>query len=207
MAGDDPAVLRIQAGKPDCPLADVLVGSSVSAVTAYAILLVVLVRKSVHVHFRSHGLVECGVENCDLRHLRKDFLHRTDSEDVGRIVKWGIVAADGYLLHHILIDESRTAEEVSSLDDAVTHSIDLLEAGNHTADRIGQGGENHLHSLCVIGDRRDFDHRLLSYRLVGDLAVRKGYLFKVSFGEKAVIALAAHIKQLILDRGTSAIDY
>ena len=128
------------------------------------------------------------------------------SQDMGRVVEWREVAAYAYFLHYILIDEHRMPEEVGTLHNAVSHSVYFVEIADYSHLRVGEYAKHKLHSKGVVRDRLHPYYRLFSCRLVSEFTVREGYFFENTFCEKGVIFVAAHIKQLILDRRTSTID-
>ena len=206
MAGNDSAVLEVQAGKLGSALAYIHMGGAVGSVTAHAIFLIILVRKCVHIGGRCHSLVEGGIEDNCLRHIREHFLHCAYSQNVGRVVERGEVAADSDFLHHVLIYENGVLKEIRTLHDTVTDSVDFLEIADYPDLRVGKDTEHKLHTEGMVRYRLHPHYRLFSSWLMGKFAVREGYFFEITFCEKGIVFVAAHIKQLILDRRTSTID-
>ena len=152
MAGDDLAVLEVQAGELRAHAGDELVARAVRAVATDAVFLVILVRKAVHVGVSGHRLVEGSVEGDDLRNRREDGLHGMDAQQVSRIVERSEVAAEGDLLEDVIIDKDGTGEEIAALDDAVAHRLDVLEGREDARLRVGQGLKDELHAHFVVGD-------------------------------------------------------
>ena len=151
--------------------------------------------------------MESRVEGDDLRDGRQDFLHRADTQQVGRVVQGGEVTADFDLRKHILIDEGTAGEEVRTLDDTVADGLDVIEGLQHTALRIHEGVEQELHADFVIRDGKGLHQVGFAAGLVGQDAFGKSDLFDDAFREKVIYIIALHIKKLILDGRTAAINY
>ena len=119
---------------------------------------------------------------------------------MGGVVKRSEVAADGDLLHHALVYQTGSVEEVCSLDDTVSYRVNLVEAPDNSGLGVGKGVEDELHSEGVVGNGLHQDDRVLAGGFVGQFAVRKRYLFEISFCEELVVFGVCHLKKLILDR-------
>ena len=75
-----------------------------SSVSAHAVLLVILVRESIHIGIVRHSLMISRIEGNYLRHRRKNVLTSRDSKEMRRIVERCVVTADFNLGNNILID-------------------------------------------------------------------------------------------------------
>ena len=87
MTGDDLRVIQVKACKFSTLGRHIFMAGTMEAVTTYAIFLVVLIRKSIHVCIRRHCLMERRVEHTHLRDRRKNSRHSLDAKDIGRIMK------------------------------------------------------------------------------------------------------------------------
>ena len=176
------------------------------AVTTDAVLLVVFIRKGVHIGVRLHRLVESGVEGHDLRHIRQHVRDGLDAEQVGRVVERGEVAADLDLLQHVLADEGAPGEEIRALHDAVADGLDVVEAGEHAVLGIHEGVEHELHADFVVRNGLGHGVRLFAGGLMGKAAVGQADLLDQAFGQQIIDIVVLHVQQLVLDRRAAAID-
>ena len=150
MAGHHPGVVRIEPDHLGTLVGHELVAGPVGAVTADVVLLVILVRQAVHVGVRRHGLVECGVESHHLGDVGQNLLASPDTEYVGRIVQGSEVTAELDLLHHVLVDDGASGEEICSLDYPVAYRLDVGERLEDPVLLVHQGVQHQLHSDCVV---------------------------------------------------------
>ena len=189
------------------PPRHILVRGSVGTVAAHAVFRIILVGQGVHICLRLHGLMECRIEGDDLRHVRKHMRDRMYTEQVGGIVQGREIAADLYLLQHVVVDERTSREEVRTLYDTVSYGLDIVEASEHTVPGINEGLQQELHSDLMVGYRLFHTIRLLACRLVRQFPFGKAYLLHDALGKKFIDFIALHIEKLVLDRRAAAIDY
>ena len=206
VAGDDLRVVQVYPAEGGTLAGDELVGSAVGAVAADAEFLVVLVGQGIHVGLLRHGLVEGGVEGHDLRNGRKDMLDRFDAEEVGRVVQRGEVAAEGDLFDDIVIDEGAAGEEIAALDDAVADGVDVFEGLEDAGAGSGKGFEDELHADFVVRDGQVSDDLVPAGGGILENTFGKADLFGDTLCDDIEDVGALHVKQLILDRGASAVD-
>lgn len=133
--------------------------------------------------------MERSVEDNDLGDGRKHLRDGTDAEKVGRIVERGEIAAYFYLAEHVLIDYGAAGEIIGALHYSVAHRLDVVETLQDSVDGIDKRIENEFHSHLMV---RNFG---------------KAYFFDQALGQKFIDFFVLHVKQLILDGRTSAIDY
>ena len=119
----------------------------------------------------------------------------------------GEIAADLDLGDDVLVDDGASREEICTLDDAVTHSFDVVEGGKHSVNRIHEGVKDELHSELVVGDVDFPVHPFLTGGLVCDIAAGKADLLDDTLCKKVVYVVALHVQELVLDGRASAIDY
>ena len=206
MAGNDLGIVDIQAGQLRADPGDVLVARAVGAVTADAVLLIVLVGKAVHEGVGRHRLVEGRVEGDDLRDRREHGLHGTDAQQVRRIVERGEIAAEVDLLQDVVVHEDGTGEEIAALDDAVADRLDVLEGSQDARLGIRQRLQDQLHAHPVVRDGKILHDLLASGRSVLEDTGGKADLFRDTFGDDVENVVVLHIQQLVLDGRTATID-
>ena len=196
----------IQSGELRAHAGDELVGSSVRAVTTDPVLLVVLVRKAVHVGIGRHRLMESSVEGDDLRDGRENLLHGVDAQQVRRIVERGEVAAEGDLLEDVVIHEDGAGEEIAALDDAVTHRLDVLQGLQDARLGIRQGFQDELHAHFVVCNRDVLHDFVPAGRSVLEDAGGKADLLGDTLRDDVEHVVVLHVEQLVLNGRTSTID-
>ena len=117
------------------------------------------------------------------------------------------IAADFNLAEDIVIDQGAAGEEVRALDYTVAHSLYVIETAQHAVHRIHQKIHHELHPHLMVGDGPELGVWLLTGRLVGKLSFGKTDFFNHSLGKKIIDVVALHVKELVLDGRTAAIDY
>ena len=117
------------------------------------------------------------------------------------------IAADLDLAEHVVVHERTSGEEIGALHYAVAHRLDVIEAAEHSVDGIHEKVKHKLHSHLVVRNGAKFSERLLAGGLVGDLALRQAYFLHYTFGQKIIDIVTLHVKELVLDRRASAVDY
>ena len=87
------------------------------SILADMMLLVQVIRESVHVGMGRHTLMESSVKHCHLRTLfSKELFRYLDSEDVPWIVQGGQHGGLSHRFQHILVDECRTSKALASMN-------------------------------------------------------------------------------------------
>ena len=72
---------------------------------------------------------------------------------------------------------------------------------------VGKGFKHELHSELVVRNL-ELPHNLFAlHRAILKHSHREADLFDYTFRDKIINVVALHVKQLVLDRGASAIDY
>ena len=85
-------------------------------------------------------------------------------------------------------------------------SLDIVERLEHAVILVHQGVKHKLHSDCMVRNRQVFDNLVLTDGCVNQPAGLESDLLNYALGHKVIDIIAPHVKQLVLDRGTSAID-
>ena len=175
------------------------------AVTADLVLGIVLIGQGVHVGLGGHGLMEGGVEHGHHGDAGHDLGAGADADQVGGVVQrsQGVAVLDG--LQHLVGDQDGLVESLAAVDHPVTHSIDLLHAGDHAVllvhkgvqnglDGLGMGGHGHVNGvlLFLTGD----------LGLIGELAVDADALAQALGQQLAVFG----VQQLILQGRAAGVD-
>ena len=176
------------------------------AVAADAVLVVIFIRKRIHVGVRRHRLVEGRIEGDDLRDRRQDRLDGMDAEQVGRVVERGEFRAVGDLVQHVLVHKGAAGEEIAALDDAVADRLDVLEGLQNAGLRVGEGVEDELHADLVVGNRQVDDLFFPARRRILENTHRKADLFDDTLRDDIIKVVILHVQQLVLDRGAAAVD-
>ena len=172
---------------------------AVEAVAADAVVLVILIRNGVHIGLAGHGLVECGVEHGDHRHVvAHDGAAGVDAGDVGGVVQRGKRRAFLERGHDGVVDLDGTGKLLTAVDDTVANGVDLLHGGDHTVLGAGQFVDDRSNRLGVGGHRQVF----VKERGVLEVAVDADALAQ-TFGQDV---FGLHVDQLILQGGAAGID-
>ena len=87
----------------------------------------------------------------------------------------------------------------------MSYGVDFVEIRDNAVFRIGQHGENHLHTDGMVRNALYLNYRGLSGRLMSYFTVRQRDFFEITLRLKRIILLAAHIKKLVLYGRTSTI--
>ena len=207
MAGDDAAVVKVEPGESCALCADILVARSVESVTTDAVFFVILIRKRVHIGVVRHRLVECGVEDCDLRNGRKSLRHSVDSEEICRIVERGNLAALANLRNHFVRHKGTAEKLLSAMHHAVSHSLDVVKRAKASVFLVQQRVKHSLNADGVVLNRH-FAHKFL---LSGSLMLETSYLkadaLDESLREKVIDIVVLHVQQLILQRRAAAVEH
>ncbi len=118
---DDAQLLEVAVEERRRPLGDVLVRGAVKPVPPHTVALRQLYGDRVGVRLGRHGLVERGVEDGDMRHVRENSTSRLDAEQIGRIMqrRERRKAFDRGL--NLRRDHGRAREQRPTVDDPMTH--------------------------------------------------------------------------------------
>ena len=157
------ASLQIHTGQGGPPARGPEMGLPVEPVAPDAVILVPLVGKGVDVRRFGHGLVEGGIEDGDLRHLRQEFLRGTDPGQVRRVVQRRKRRHLLDRLRYLLVDPDRPGELLPAVRDPVPHRADPAGVRDDPFLRIGERVENELQGPLVV--------RALGLQVPGVLAV------------------------------------
>ena len=175
-------------------MADVLVAGAVEAITADAVLLIILVGDGVHIRLRGHGGVERSVENSHVRLvLAKDLVGGFDAQNGGGVVQRSQRAQVADSLDNLGGDEAALLELLAAVHNAVADGVNLRDIVNDLA-LIDSGDGGTIAQMA--GDQLQALNRLLQKLsgAVADILVAG-----------AVEAVAAHAVLLVIGSGIRAI--
>ncbi len=134
MAGDHPVVAPFRPVKLREPPGNVTVRNAVEPIAANLLFRQVFIRQPIYISARRQRVVECGIEDGDLRHLRQVRPRRAICLEIVRIMQRGENAEIVNLLLDLVVDDHGLVESVSSMHNSVTDRVDacdfnLLEDG------------------------------------------------------------------------------
>ena len=203
MAYDDLQIVVVFAKELCGSLGYEFMRSSVEAVFTDCVFLIVLFRNTVHICFRRHGLMECGIEYCYVRNARHQFHAGIDSHQVCRIVQRTKISALLDNFDYFVIDDNRVCDLHSAVQNAVSDGIYFFQALDDAALLVYQSVQNHLDCLYVCR------HCCFCYLffavlwLINEASVDTDSLTE-SFCQDVTVVV---IDQLEFQRGTSAVYY
>ena len=200
MAGDNLGIVNIQSCELGTLLGNELMAGTVSTVFADPVILIILVRKTIHISISRNRLMECRIESNNLRNRRENSLHSPDTQDMGRIMQRCEIAADLDLLHDILIDKSAGREILTSMHNSVAHSLDVVKRLQNAMLAICKCLKDKLHSHLVVRNRNLLYDFLLTGSGMLETSHFQADLFYDTFSQDIINLIALHIKKLILDR-------
>ena len=128
MASDDLLSLYVLAQHLAHTVGYIAVAGAVETIAAHVILLVKLVRHGIQISVVGHCRMERVVEHAHLRNIWHEMVNGADAFQVACVVNRSQVAEFLYTVFHALVDNHALAELVAALHDAVSHSVNLVEA-------------------------------------------------------------------------------
>jgi len=132
MTGNHLQILQILAHN-FCQLgSDKAVRSAVEAILTNMELLVILIREAVHECLLRNGLVECGVKNNDLRHVRQDLAASPQSQCMTVVMYRSQFAEFVDLFDDLIGNQSGLGEHFCTLYYTVTNCGNFVHAGDHS---------------------------------------------------------------------------
>ena len=140
--------------------------------------------------------MESGVENGHLRHAGQHFAHGIDTGQVTGGVQRGQVLEALDLLDDLVVHAHALLEDFAAVGHTVTNGANLLEVFDDANLRVGQGLEDNLDTLGMVGDRQLLVV-LLTVPLVGELTHFQTDTLQQTFGHH--VGIVGHVDQLILD--------
>ena len=202
MAGDELQVLQRLVEHDSRALGDVAVRRAVGAVLADGVLLVILVRKRVHVGLRRQRLEERGVEHGDHRNIRHVLLTRADAHESRLIVKRGELGKLVDLLNDVIVDEDRLVEVLAALDDTVPDRIDLVEGFDGGVVAVNKRVQYERHGCVMVGHLRIDDHFVLIDSVLVE-GVCRAHALADALRDNSMIF---DVDKLVFQRGRARID-
>jgi len=152
--------------------------------------------------------VESGIEYGYLGNRGKDFLDGTDAAEIGGVMERSEVAA--------LVDdrfnfggyELALENLCTSVEHAVANSIELIQTLHHAMSSVSQGFKHGLNSFGMVGEGFLKNETVFgSNDLMFEDAVVGSDSFYDTLGLEGEFFIALHVKQLILERGASTVEY
>ena len=104
----------------------IAVRRTVCAVSSYLILLIHIVRNSVHIRFLGHSLMECGIKYQNLRDFRHSIKTALDTHYSGRSVQGRISNAFVENFHNLVTQKHGLGNIGSAVNNSVTDSFDFI---------------------------------------------------------------------------------
>ena len=202
MAGDDLRILGRLVQELQHLAADVSVRGSVEAVTADLVLFDQLLRDRVGICLLRHGLMECGIENEDLRNSGHCVHASSDSHQVRNGMERSQIAAKLKLRDYLVVNDDRLREVGTSVDDTMADCLDLVHACNASVHGICQSSNKDSGRLRMVGHRKIRYVFILSGYLMHDAAVNTDSL-AVSL---CLDLIGRGIEKLILQGAAACVD-
>ena len=148
--------------------------------------------------------MERRIKDSHLRNTRDQVLHSVDTFQVGGVMQRSQIRTLNNLVEHLLVDQHAAGEFLAAMHHAMTNGVDLLIILDTTVSRVSQDTQDKLDTLLMTGDILLEDHLLA-------ILVRQ---FQESAGQADLLdstlghhVARSHIKQFVLDRATTAIQY
>ena len=171
MAGDNLGIVDIQSCELGTLLGNELMAGTVSTVFADPVILIILIRKTIHVGISRNRLMECRIESNNLRNRRENSLHCPDTQDMGRI-----------------------------MHNSVAHSLDVVKRLQNAMLAICKCLKDKLHSNLVVRNRNILYDFLFTGSGMLETSHFQADLLYDTFSQDIINLIALHIKKLILDR-------
>src|SRR3712207_1900239 len=122
---------------------------SMETITAYMILLVVLIRHCVEVCIVWHRAMEGIIEYRYLRSIRHQGVYSADTFEMTGIVNRCKIAETFYTILYFLSYDTALLEKVTTLHDTMTHSIDFIEALDGTNLLVKENFEDERYAFLM----------------------------------------------------------
>jgi hypothetical protein len=174
----------------------------VEAVLADMELLIVLIRETVHECLLRNGLVECGVEYNDLRHVRQDLAASPQCQCVTVVMYRSQLTEFVDLFDDLIGDQCGLGEYFCTLYHTVANCRDLVHAGNYGAFTGGQCLNQTGKCLGMGREVAVLFHLDTRSGLVAQMAVDTDTVAVALCDHRLIF----HIDELILQRRASCID-
>ena len=129
---------------------NIAVRSAVEAVATDSILLVQLVRNSVHICLIWHCLVESGIKYSHLRNARKCLFNRLNTFEVSRVVKRSEFDALNNHLFYFWSDKHRLIKLLAAVYYTVTYRLHLIQRCDATDLLIHEAIQNQLNTYGML---------------------------------------------------------
>ena len=167
-----------------------------------AVVLVHIVRDSIHECLLRHCLMECCIEYAYLWNLWEKSSNSIYTLEVCRIVKRSKVVASLECLDNLWSEDNRLCELLTTMHHTMTYCIQFVERLESTINRICKNLEDKFHTYCVL--RNLLLNNLLAaiLRIKLDECTRKTYFLNTALCENG---LCLHLEELILDRTATAV--
>lgn len=178
------------------------VGGAVRAVAADTVIGVHIIRDTVHIGGRGHGLMECGIKHKHLRYAGHCGKTALDTHDVCVGVQGSEVATEFELFQHFVGKQRGLLEVFAAVDNSVTDRLDLLHGLDATHVCIGKKINNDRDRCRMVRHRQVFF----------DLFAIREFMLNTAVKTDALTDSLCHdnigfgVEQLILERRTARID-
>ena len=173
------------------------------SITAYFVFGVKGIRNSIQVRVRGHLLVKRRIEDCDLRHIREVNVARADAAQVVRVMQRCNVNIVADPFDDIIINKNGGAERFAAVNHAMADGIDLPFVRENAVVLAQKDGKD------VLDRRRVVENLARNFYFI---AVRpKIGQYRTAHSDPVDDSFRARLTcfdfdQLVLDRGTAAVD-
>ena len=204
VAGDELELLNGLAHHSGGTGGNIAVAGAMETIAAHLVLLVVLIGNSIGESLCGHGLMESGVEHCDLGNIAHDGLAGVDAGDVGGVVERSEGDAVFNGLHNVIGDQNAGGKGLAAVNNAVADSVDLLHAGDNTVLGAGELINDRGNGFGMSGHGDIFvEHRLIAdERGVLEVTVDAYALAQTLCQD----TLGVHVEELVFQRGAAGVD-
>ena len=172
------------------------------AVTAYTVFLIHIIRNTVHINLLFHRLMECCVKHKHLRGIGHCSSTTLYAHNMCRGVKGRVCYTLLKNRHYLVTNENRACEIGTSVDNAVTDRLNLINRADTSNLFVKKSIYNKLCCRRVVNESGFKDVLFLSACFVNDTGTFDAYTFAISLCKH--LALFG-VKKLILKRAGACV--
>ena len=177
---------------------------SVETITTDTIFLIQLIRQTIHISLSRHRLMESRIEYTHLRNTRNQRFHSGNTFQVSRIMQRSQVRTFNNFIQYFFCQQNTGSELLTTMYHTMTYRINFLIILDATIRIICQYTQDKLNTSLMFWNILFQDHLLTILICQFQESARQTDLFNTTLGHHIA---RSHIKQLIFDRTTTAIQY